>query len=386
MEERIKYAITANVPGTMCNLRCKYCYISNCVDESHLIKPQYDYPLETMIKAFSPKRLKGLAEITVISGGETLIDNTVIPFIHGLLKQGHVVTVVTNLTLNEKIDQLLDFPEQYLKRLIVKGSLHWLELKRLNKIDDYFNNMNKVLKKGASSYPFLVVSDDYMPYLDEIKQTCLDRIGAVPHCTPSMVYDEKDDIKRDGKLKTSPECTTEFVKYIDEQFNSRIFDTSVRFLDVDVKQVFCYAGEWSFGVDLRSGAMVKCHACKPEANFYKHLNKLPKLLPIGNNCQIANCALQYNFVSEGIIPEVQGLLSYGAMLDRPELINEEVRKLLDFKYTDFRKQYSKEKQEKISQKVKKKFESNNISLKNKIRLKIYNYLKKKLKKNCLIVD
>lgn len=70
MYDKIKYTITANVPGTMCNLRCDYCYISSCVDESHLIKPEYDFSLETMIKAFSPKRLKGLAEITVISGGE----------------------------------------------------------------------------------------------------------------------------------------------------------------------------------------------------------------------------------------------------------------------------------------------------------------------------
>lgn len=384
MYDKIKYTITANVPGTMCNLRCDYCYISSCVDESHLIKPEYDFSLETMIKAFSPKRLKGLAEITVISGGETLIDNTIIPFIHGLLKQGHVVSVVTNLTLNEKIDQLLDLPQEYLKRLIVKGSLHWLELKRLNKIDDYFNNMNKVLAKGASSYPFLVVSDSYMPYLDEIKQVCMEKIGAMPHCTPSIVFEEKDDIKRDGKLKTSPECTPEFVNKINEQFNSDIFRISTKLLDVNVKDIFCYAGEWSFCVDLRSGAMVKCHACKPEANFYKDLKRLPKLLPIGNNCQIATCALQYNFVAEGLIPEIADVKSFGQILDRPELINEEVRKLLDFKYTDFKKQYSINKQKKISEKVSKIFAAKRIGLKSKIGLAVYNYLKVKLEKKGLI--
>lgn len=384
MEDKIIYAITANVPGTMCNLRCKYCYISNCVDEKHLVKPEYDYPLETMIDAFSPKRLKGLAEITVISGGETLLDNTIVPFIHGLLLQGHVVTVVTNLTLNERIDELLDLPEENLRRLIVKGSLHWLELKRLNKIDDYFNNMNKVLSKGASSYPFIVVSDDYMPYLDEIKQVCKEKIGAMPHCTPSMIYEEKDDLKRGGKLQTSPECTSDFVEYIDKQFNSKIFETSVKMLDINVKDIFCYAGEWSFCVDLKSGGMVKCHGCKPEINFYKNLKKMPKLLPIGNNCQIANCALQYNFVTEGIIPEIEGLTTYGQALGRPELINEEVRNLLDFKFTDFNKQYSKETQEKISKKVEKLFVIKKYGLKNYIRLKIYSYLKAKLKKKGLI--
>lgn len=130
--------------------------------------------------------------------------------------------------------------------------------------------------------------------------------------------------------------------------------------------------------------MVKCHACKPEANFYKDLKRLPKLLPIGNNCQIATCALQYNFVAEGLIPEIADVKSFGQILDRPELINEEVRKLLDFKYTDFKKQYSINKQKKISEKVAKIFAAKRIGLKSKIGLAVYNYLKAKLEKKGLI--
>lgn len=385
-DNKIKMAITAYVPGTMCNFRCKYCYISNCVDE-HLEKPSYDYPLETMIKAFNPKRLNGIAEITVISGGETLIDNTVVPFIHGLLKFGHVVTVVTNLTLNNRIDELLDLPEEYLKRLIVKGSLHWQELKRLNKIDDYFNNMNKVLKKGASSYPFLVLSEDYIPYLEEINQTCIDRIGALPHCTPSIVFDDKK-LSNDGKIHTAPECTEEFVTKMNKIFNSEIFKTSVKFLNIDVKKVFCYAGAWSFGINLKNGDMIKCHNCPVEANFFKNIKKMPKLEAIGNNCQITNCALQYNFVADGLIPEIKGIPTYGQMLARPELINEEVRNLLDIKFSDIYKQYDILQQENISSQVNKKFQKlkgiNKINLKNKIRLAIYNNLKHTLEKKGLI--
>ena len=58
--DKVTRSITCYVPGTMCNLRCSYCYISNCVDENHLIKPSYDYPLETMIQAFSPSRMGGV--------------------------------------------------------------------------------------------------------------------------------------------------------------------------------------------------------------------------------------------------------------------------------------------------------------------------------------
>lgn len=59
-----------------------------------------------MIRAFSPKRLGGLAEITVIGSAETLLTQQIIPFVHGLLEYGHVVTVVTNATLSERIDRL----------------------------------------------------------------------------------------------------------------------------------------------------------------------------------------------------------------------------------------------------------------------------------------
>lgn len=383
MYNKVKCSITAYVPGTMCNLRCKYCYVSNCTDESHLEKPSYDYPLETMIEAFNPKRLKGIAEIHVISGGETLIDDTVVPFVHGLLKQGHVVTVVTNLTLNNRIDELLDLPKEYLKRLIVKGSLHWLELKRLNKIDDYFNNMQKVLAARASSFPFLVLSEDYMPYLDEIEKTCKERLNAMPHCTPSIVFEEH---QINGKTRTNPECTEEFVNFVNNKFNSEIFKASVNYLDVDIKKIFCYAGEWSFGVHLKTGGMVKCHNCSPEANFYK---ELPKLLPIGNNCRIANCALQYNFIAEGLIPEGPRTPAFGDMLGRENLINEEVRNLLNVRFSDLHKHYTLHQQEKINAKVADKFKKllenkPNISLKNKIRLKIYNNLKKKLEKKGLI--
>ena len=381
--QKVTRSITAYVPGSMCNLRCKYCYISNCVDESHLEKPSYDYPLETMIEAFNPQRLGGIAEIHVISSGETLVDDTIVPFIHGLLKQGHVVTVVTNLTLNNRINELIDFPKEYLKRLIVKGSLHWLELKRLNKIDDYFNNMKKVLDAGASSFPFLVLSADYMPYIDEIEKTCKERINAMPHCTPSIVFEEQ---KINGKTVTDPECTEEFVNFINEKFDSEIFKASVKYLDVDIKKIFCYAGEWSFGVNLKTGGMVKCHNCPAEVNFYENLKELPKLLPIGNNCQIANCALQYNFIAEGLIPEGPCCPTFGDMLKRPDLINSEVRDLLNIRFSDLHKQYTPREQQKINMKVARKFkkQTKNIRLKDKIRLKIYNYLKKKLEKKGLI--
>ena len=357
-------SITAYVPGTVCNFRCKYCYISKAGNE-HLQKGSYDYPLDTMIKAFSPKRLGGIAEIVVIGGGETLMDGTVVPFVHGLLQYGHVVTVVTNLTLNNRIEQLLNFPKEYLKRLIVKGSLHWEELKRLNKVDDFFSNMTKVIQKGASSYPFLVISREYMPYLEEINKICMERLGVLPHCSVAMALEKTTDIARGGSVKTDPECTQDFVDYINKTYDSDVFRTIVQFVDIDVKKIFCYAGKWSFGVDLKNGSLIKCHGCPKEYNFFENINKMPHLEAIGNNCQIASCALQYNFVGLGLIPEIAGVPTYGKMLARSNLINSEIIDLFDIKLSDMYKQYNSKEQQKISAKVAKQFKGESNSFKSR---------------------
>ena len=382
-KNKIKYDITCYVPGNICNLRCEYCYVSQCFDENHMQKGIYNYPLETMIKAFSPERLGGIAQIGVISGGETLLEPRIIPFVHGLLKQGHVVTIVTNLTLNDKIDELLDFPEEYLKRLIVKGSLHWNELKRLNKVDDYFNNMKKVISKGASSFPFLVCGETYIEHLDEIRETCLSKVNALPHCTPSLEYKQKTDIFRNGKIETSPKCTEEFVNKINNLFDSKIFNLTVKWLSIDPKKIFCYAGKWSFCVDIGTGGFNKCHNCPIEGNFFENLDNMPKLEAVGTNCQVATCALQYNFIAEGIIPEHNDKETYSDILYREGLINQEIKELLDFKFCDDYKQYSLLKQKEISKKIYKQFNEargHNISFANKIKFKIYRHLEKELRR------
>lgn len=176
----IKRAITVYVPGNVCNLRCSYCYVSECLRDGHEEVGCFNYSVGHMVEAFRPERIGGKAYITVIGAGETLIPKEVVPFVKGLLHLGHIVEVVTNNTLNDRIDELLDTPKEDIGRLIVKGSLHWKELKRLNKVDDYFNNIRRVIAAGASSFPFLVICDEYMDELDEIAEVCQRELGALP--------------------------------------------------------------------------------------------------------------------------------------------------------------------------------------------------------------
>ena len=329
----IKYTITVYVPGSICNFRCDYCYVSQVLDAEHDEKTIFYYSLDQMLAAFDPGRLGGIADIIVIGRGETLIPKEVIPFVHGLLDMGHYVEVVTNLSLTQKIEELLKTSKENLNRLLVKGSLHWTELKRLHIVDQYFENMKKVIAAGASGLPFFVVSKEYLPYLEEIRDTCLNELGALPQCSPCLKYDDHADFFRFGKIQTEPECTEEFVRKIDEMFHSKIFDLCVTFLSIDPQKIFCYAGKWSFVVDMDTGALGKCHNKGTAQNFYD-LNSPISLEPIACFCGISTCALQYDFVAQGLIPEILNLPNYGELLESPKLIQKNFTDAMRFKYSD----------------------------------------------------
>lgn len=343
MVDAIRKAITVYVPGNLCNLRCGYCYVSECLKTEHEKRAEFSYSIEHMIKAFRPERIGGIAYITVIGAGETLIPPEVVPFVRGLLHYGHVVEVVTNNTLNNRIEELLMTPENELKRLIVKCSLHWNELKRLNKIDDFFNNMKKVIAAGASSYPFMVMCEDYMQELDEIIKTCEKEIGALPQCTPCVTANNREDFLEGGTAVTMPVCTTEFVKKIDSKLHSKLFLECVRFLDVDPQKIFCYAGKWAFGVEMSTGTYLKCHNVVTEYNFFEDINQPIECSAVGCECGIASCSLQYPLFGLGMIPEVENVPTYSEMIcDREGLFQEEVIKLLDNKISNLEHIYTEE--------------------------------------------
>lgn len=330
--KEIQKAITVYVPGNLCNLRCSYCYVTECLMENHEEKPKFLYSVEHMIEAFRPERIGGIAYLTVIGGGETLIPPEVVPFVKGLLHHGHVVELVTNNTLDNRIDELLDTPKEDLARLIVKCSLHWNELVRLNKVDSYFANIRKIVAAGASSFPFLVICDEYMSKLDEICETCEREIGALPHCTPCVTSEKKEDFLRGGTAVTQPPCTPEFVQLIDEKLHSRLFKESVRFLEIDPQKVFCYAGKYAFVVRMGDGMVAKCHDICTDQCFFEHIDKPFTCDYVGCECGVATCGLQYQYFGTGMIPEVPGVPTYSEMIcNREGLFQEEVRRLMDVK-------------------------------------------------------
>lgn len=335
--QNIMKTITIYIPGNACNMRCEYCYNTECFKyERNTTPARFATSVENMIYAFRPERIGGLAHIVVIGNGETLIPPETVPLCKGLLKHGHIVEVVTNGSLTNRIDELIDCDMDCLSRLIVKCSLHWNELKRLNLMDAYFSNIKKVLAAGASSYPFLVVGKAYQESLDEIRKKCLEELSELPHCTPCVVADSYEEMVNGDLYRTDPPCTEEFVKDIMDKFDSELFRQSVRFLDIDVKNVFCYAGKWSFGVALASGAVLKCHNSMAGFNFFENLEeKMPEIEPICNSCGLTSCALQYDMFAMGLIPEVENVPTYSEMMCKKSVFfTDTVRNMMDFKLCD----------------------------------------------------
>ena len=350
--DKVRYSITVYVEGNKCNLNCSYCYIKNARWDDEPEKIKLDYDIEQMIKAFDTKRIGGIAEITVIGSAETLIVDSIIPFVHGLLRQGHVVTVVTNATLEKRIKELVNIEKKYLKRLIVKASLHYLELVRLNLLDVYFSNIKYVIESGASCFPFIIISNDYLPYLDEISQKCMENLEIKPQCSPCNEVVDVDSILYDSKF--NPEISEKLYEQIKKGYDTRIFDAIVENKKFDSQEHFCYAGMWSFGVDFATGKMSKCHNLPIDKNFYEDIEHFDLCEPVACSCGIESCCLQYNFFSEGLLPDYDNGNLLGDMLYTEGYVNREVCEMLNVRFDKIYGRLSDKEEAKISLKEKNK--------------------------------
>ena len=292
----VKRFIEAYIPITMCNLKCHYCYIAQMNNFKNK-QPNFKYDNEYIAKALSKKRLGGECLINLCAGGETLLVPRVVDLIKLLLENGHYVSVVTNGIISNRFDKIIELPEKLLKRLFIKFSFHYLELKRLNKMDDFFANIKKIRKVGCSFTLELTPNDEIVPYIDEIIDISKKNVGAKCHVTIAR----KDF---DPEINILSKYTKDRYKKIWSKFNSELFDFKLPLYNVK-RTEFCYAGEWSFWVNLGTGEMKQCYSNCVLGNLYDDINKpLNDFLPVGHNCNVAHCYNAHSFLSLGDIPEL----------------------------------------------------------------------------------
>jgi MoaA/NifB/PqqE/SkfB family radical SAM enzyme len=285
-------------------LRCNYCYAARAARSSENPARLSRTP-EDVKKAFSIDKL-GQCLINVCADGETLMPPDTLSVVIALLENGHFVSIVTNGTLYSRFLEISRFSPALLERLFIKFSFHYLELKRLNLIDAFFDNIATVHSAGCSFSVEITPCDELEPHIDEIKRLCMEKLGALCHVTIA---------RNDDSPNIDVLSTRKFEEYLKiwSVFQSPLFDFKSKIF-YKKRREFCYSGYWSLFINLDSGKAIQCHYGKKLGNIYDD-NPI-KLKPVGYACNSPHCFNGHAYLTLGLIPSLP-CPSYAEMRDRP---------------------------------------------------------------------
>lgn len=334
--DSIKRYIDCYVPVTGCTLRCHYCYITHHrLFDAEL--PKFNYSPQHVRKALSRERLGGTCLINLCGGGETLLPPEIVAYIRALLEEGHYVMVVTNATVSKRFDEIAQFPAELTKRLFFKFSYHYTELKKRNLLDRFFANIRKVRNAGCSFTLEATPSDEWIPYIDEMKQAAIDNVGAVCHIT--IARDERDP----EKLPILTSLPREEYEKTWHSFESALFNYKLTIFE-QKRREFCYAGDWSFYLNLATGSMTQCYNTHYTQNIFEDINKPIKFLAVGKYCKEHHCYNGHSFIVLGDIPCLQSP-TYTELRNRicndgSEWLKPEMKHFMSTKLWQSNKEYS----------------------------------------------
>lgn len=342
--DKMKRFIDCYIPTETCNFRCHYCYIAQHRKFNNEIA-KFLYSPEYIAKALSKERLGGVCMFNLCAGGETLIAEEVIDVVEALLKEGHYVMIVTNGSLTKRFEKISKFPKELLSHLFFKFSFHYLELVRLKMIDRFFENVKMMRDAGASFTIEITPTDELEPYIDEIKDIMMEKMGALPHIT----------IGRRDSGDILPLTNHEFDEYrsIWSEFDSEMFNYKYTIFGKKRKE-FCYAGEWSIYLNLVTGDYTQCYCGKKLGNIYINIDKPINFFPIGCNCTQPHCYNGHAFLTFGNIPELESptydQLRNRTQSDGTQWLQPEMKAFMQSKLIESNKEYSEKEKQKINRK------------------------------------
>ncbi len=348
MADKIKRFIDCHIPVATCNLRCHYCYITQEGKFEEKVKPLKYSAEYTAKKALSKERLGGTCLMNLCGGGETLIPKYTIDFTKALLEEGHYVSLITNGTLSKRFDELVSFDKDLLKHLFVKFSYQFLELKRTKQLDSFFKNILKIKNAGASFSLEITSNDEIIPYLEEAKEYSMKYLHALPHITIGR--------KNSGDIPILTNYSRDEYAKIWEQFDSGMFKFKLPVFG-EKREEFCYAGEWSFCLDLENGDVIQCYRGKKLDNIYNNVDEKLKLCAIGCNCGLPHCYNAHAFLTLGNIPDFTDFV-YADIRNRvcddgTEWLNEDMKAFMSSRLQESNEQYD-EKKKKFANKFSKR--------------------------------
>ncbi|WP_371298105.1 radical SAM protein [Paraeggerthella sp.] len=289
----IKRLILGLIPNQKCNLKCEYCYISQL--DAWEDQTQMKYTPEHIARSLSKERLGGVSLINLTGNGETFIQAEVPQIAKCLLAEGHYVEIVTNGLITRRIQETLDCPEDWRKRLFFKLSFHYRELLDRNLMDRFFENMRLIRDSGASFTLELLAYDEIEKDIDDIIKVTREKSGAVCQATIGRNQHHSADLLS----AHSPEEFREIWKSL----SSPMMDLKLDMLNVKRRE-FCYAGAWSLFVNLATGESQPCYWQPYNQNIFKNPEKPIMFDPVGYNCTQPFCINAHAHLTWGLIPEL----------------------------------------------------------------------------------
>lgn len=284
--------IDIGIPVPSCQLGCHYCCLPRSYNKNYQ-EPDLSYQVAHICDALDRFPQKSL--INICGWGETLLSKNVIPLVKNILSGGHCVMLVTNGIAKERLENLLDLPQEFRQNLFFKFSYHYLELKKKSLLEKYYSSIKYVQDQNCSFTLEMVPCDEMEPYKEEIKQSCLENLGCLPHLTVP-----RDDNRNDKGL-VSIHSLSEFYK-IWHDFDSLLFDLKIKHFNTG-PGTFCLAGRNSFILHLESKKLLQCYRGKAVCeNFFDAQSPL-NLKAIGVHCPEPRCCNIHAFLPLGVLPE-----------------------------------------------------------------------------------
>lgn len=253
------------------------------------------------------------------------------PIIRELLEEGHYVGVVTNGTLTKNIESLMKFPDELRKRIFLKFSFYYGELKRIGRLQEFFATVKKCKKSGISFTIELPAYDEFVED-ESIIEVCTNEVGAAPHV--ATLRDESQE----GFALMSQYSFAE-LKEKWKHYQSELFEIRSEVMEKKYKG-FCYAGAWTFTANLESGEVRQCHYERVIGNLY---DKKPiDLVAVGSHCHSEYCYVCHAFLTLGDIPKLKLNLRYDEVRDRKSAgwLNDEMRNFMHQRLYENNAQYS----------------------------------------------
>lgn len=187
---------------------------------------------------------------------------------------------------------------------------------------------------GASIMVQINLCDEYIPYLKEIEEICIERIGAKP-----QVAATRKEEKQLKKIDLLTEHTLdEYIEY-GEQFDSPLFRFTLKNFNVKRKE-FCYAGDWAGNLDLSTGRFRRCYSSYVFQDVFKKPDEPIHFMAIGTHCGSPFCMNSSHFMSLGVIPEIK-TPTYAELRNREEAgwYTEDMRRFLSGRLYDSNETY-----------------------------------------------